>query len=448
MGKFSGISKLIKEHEGEIKKKIGDHVKENREELKDKVKEKVSEKKTNLNEKGVDTSNMNKKELLVRNIGEKAKRIKDSIIDTTKTDNTAYKQQFQEKISGYKDRLINPTTYKYLTYLILFINICCLLLLHFNVNEFYRRDEKKIDIKINNNIFYIYSFLLFLIVFQLYILFNIDIKFTTFQKIIEFINITLFIIISYKLYDEILNINNKDCPAPNIRKCIPNQDINSPNEIENCSKTGPFQCGDNDYKQFSDGDLKDSGFKNNFYEVPGINVVSCGDSDFQADQCNNNASFTSTNICNSGSCTIEECCMATGEENPLTKRIKELFNELIKGDEDKIKTLEDEVANLSGGSKAGPPGPPGPPGTPGSDTRPESTPTTQFSNILCPNEPGGICKDGQSRCNDKGMCEGFALISLQDKIDLKLKYKDLNNNAYKADNLMNNLENYLLNSLK
>ena len=46
------------------------------------------------------------------------------------------------------------------------------------------------------------------------------------------------------------------------------------------------------------------------------------------------------------------------------------------------------------------------------------------------------------------MCEGFALISLRDKIDLKLKYKDLNSNAYKADKLMNNLETYLLNTLK
>jgi hypothetical protein len=67
---------------------------------------------------------------------------------------------------------------------------------------------------------------------------------------------------------------------------------------------------------------------------------------------------------------------------------------------------------------------------------------------LCPNEPGGLCKDGETGCDDKGMCEGFALISLQDKTNLKLKYRDLNNNSYKVNNLMNNLETFLLNSLK
>ena len=442
MGKFSSISKLIKEHKGEIKDKLGEQVKEQRGDLKDKANEalhnKLSKSETNLNEKGVDTSNMNKKELLVRNIGEKAKRIKDSIIDTTKTDNTAYKQQFQEKISGYKDRLINPTTYKYLTYLILFINICCLLLLHFNVNEFYRSDKKKIDIKINNNIFYIYSFLLFLIVFQLYILFNIDIEFTIFQKIIEFINITLFIIISYKLYDEILNINNKECPAPNIKKCIPNQKEGTPNEINNCSKTGPFQCGDKDYKQYSTDELGQKSFLENFYLIP------------EEPPPITDAITTSTTPKTTDSTTPKTTDSTTPSPLGITmETLREKFNEFIKTDEGRIKDLEDTIKNFSSGiGMTGPPGPPGSPGTPGNDSRPSPPPSNQFENILCPNEPGGICKDGQSRCNDKGMCEGFALISLQDKIDLKLKYKDLNNNAYKAENLMNNLENYLLNSLK
>ena len=44
-----------------------------------------------------------------------------------------------------------------------------------------------------------------------------------------------------------------------------------------------------------------------------------------------------------------------------------------------------------------------------------------------------------------GIKEDKLIHTLQDKIDLKLKYKDLNSNAYKADNLMNNLETFLLN---
>lgn len=462
MGKFSGIGKLISKNKGKITKFVKDHkdeikdevkniAKEGKDNLKDKVSEKiqdkVSESETNLNEKSVDTNNMGKKEIIMRNAGEKSKKFisekAKNLIDTSKTDNTAYKQQFQDKLNEYKDKIINPTIYKYLTYLILFINLCCLLLLHFNVNEFYRPENKIIDIKINNNIFYIYSFLLFLVLFQVYILFNIDIEFTTFQKIIEFTNISLFILISYKLYNEILNINNKDCPAPNLVKCIPNN--NNTNKISECfDKGGPFQCGDPEYKEFKSNDLRSQDFKKNFYEVPDVKVETC--ETFDSNLCVN-ASYNSKIICN-GSCSVDQCCISTGEVDPLTKKIKDLFNELIKDDEQKIQQLEDEVSNLSAGSKAGPPGPPGPPGTPGSDARPESSPSTQFPNILCPNEPGGLCKDGQTKCNDKGMCEGFALISLQDKIDLKLKYKDLNSNSYKADNLMNNLETFLLNSLK
>ena len=167
---------------------------------------------------------MGSKETILRNAGKKSKEYisnkAKNLIDNTKTDNTFYKQDFQGELSKYKERLINPTTYKYLTYLILFINISCLILLHINVNKFYRPDDKIIDIKINNNIFYIYSFLLFLILFQVYILFNIDNKFTIFQKIIEFTNISLFILISYRLYNEIFNINNEECPEPNLLKCI------------------------------------------------------------------------------------------------------------------------------------------------------------------------------------------------------------------------------------
>ena len=94
------------------------------------------------------------------------------------------------------------------------------------------------------------------------------------------------------------------------------------------------------------------------------------------------------------------------------------------------------------------PGPAGPPGTPGSDGRDAIPAANQYSNILCPNEPGGVCSPGQTKCNDRGLCEGFALISLQEKINLQNKYKDLNSNSYRASKLMDNLEQYLLNTFK
>ena len=91
-------------------------------------------------------------------------------------------------------------------------------------------------------------------------------------------------------------------------------------------------------------------------------------------------------------------------------------------------------------------GPPGPPGTPGSDG-PLTPPLNLQSNIVCSKD--GVCPAGKTKCNDKGQCvENFALISLEEKINLQNKYKDLNHNSYKADKLMNNLEQYLLNTFK
>ena len=146
-----------------------------------------------------------------------------------------------------------------------------------------------------------------------------------------------------------------------------------------------------------------------------------------------------------------ECCRSStfsDEDSGISKRIKEIFNELFKNEQDIITRLEQRLNNMTpGGGIPGPPGPPGAPGTPGSDGTgiPASN---QYPNLICPNEPGGICSPGQTRCNDDGFCEGFSLISLQDKIDMQKRFKDLNNNSYKANNLMNKLENYLLNSLK
>ena len=146
-----------------------------------------------------------------------------------------------------------------------------------------------------------------------------------------------------------------------------------------------------------------------------------------------------------------ECCKIDGtpqEDTLITKRIKEIVNDIFGNEREIIEDIEQRLNNMSPGSGIpGPSGPPGPPGIPGSDS--ESIPNNnQYQNLICPNEPGGICASGQTRCNNDGFCEGFALISLKDKIDMQKRFSDLNSNSYKANNLMNNLETFLLNTLK
>ena len=343
--------------------------------------------------------------------------------------------------------IVGPGTYKYLIYVILFLNTCSIILLTFNENTFYKyQNNIPLYLRLNNNVFYIYIFTLFLLILQLYTLKeNYDAileRRGKYQVYIEIFNILCTIGLTYYIYKQVDFIHT-ECPEPNIKKCVANT-IGNTNQISSCSK-GPFQCGKINLKEY---DCKkndcDDDIAKNFYlipeEPPPITDV---------------ITTSVTNLVSTSPTTTPATTPKTTDSttpSPLgipMETLREKFNEFIKTDEGRIKDLEDTIKNFSSGiGMTGPPGPPGEPGTPGNDSRPTPPPPNQFENILCPNEPGGICKDGQSRCNDKGMCEGFALISLQDKIDLKLKYKDLNNNAYKAENLMNNLENYLLNSLK
>ncbi len=360
--------------------------------------------------------------------------------------------------------LFGPTTYKYLIYVILFLNICSIILLTFNKSIFYKyQGNVEVDVRLNKNVFYIYIFTLFLLILQIYTLTregNYDKivgQRSKYQVYVEGFNILCTMGLSYYIYKQVDFIHT-ECPEPNKRVCVANK--NGPNPIGDCPN-GSYQCGNKLLKTYDckksncDNDISD-----NFYLIPPPPPPpppnTCAS--FNASLCTDpNMPYNASGICISSSCSIEDCCKA--ETNARTDAyFTDLFNRLIKSDENRIQVLEDRINNLSPGSgipgppgpagPEGPAGPMGPPGTPGSDSRPSIPPSNQFENILCPNEPGGLCKDGVSRCNNQGMCEGFALISLKDKIDLKLKYKDLNNNAYKADNLMNNLENFLLNTLK
>ena len=65
--------------------------------------------------------------------------------------------------------VFGPGTYKYLIYIILFLNICCIILLTFNKNKFFKLvGNDEVDVRLNKNVFYIYIFSLFLFILQLY----------------------------------------------------------------------------------------------------------------------------------------------------------------------------------------------------------------------------------------------------------------------------------------
>jgi len=114
-----------------------------------------------------------------------------------------------------------------------------------------------------------------------------------------------------------------------------------------------------------------------------------------------------------------------------------------------FKELQDRVLSMTSGGTPGPPGPVGPPGPRGVDGNQGKSsipPSNENDNIVCKD---GVCPDGDTRCSDPdGYCEGFAIISLEDKIKLNNMTEDYGHNSYKADILMNNLEEYLLNIFK
>lgn len=385
------------------------------------------------------------------NLGEKSADTKTKFFEGIKKI-----KSFDDKISGkqaksrIRDELLDgksvvnkyglfgPGTYKYLIYIILFLNICCIILLTFNKKIFYKyKGHTEVDVRLNKNVFYIYIFSLFLFILQLYTFkenYN-DIveRRGKYQVYLEVFNVLCTLGLTYYIYKQI-DVIRADCSEPNKYMCVINN--NGPNDINECLD-GPFQCGDKTYKDYPPP-IVDTPYApliaKNFYLIPELPVA--------------------TPVVATPVAATPAAPVSGGPEQSsdnMKKIITDIFNDLIKPDEERIQNLETKYDSLSPGEGIpGPVGPAGPPGTPGSDPRPEiSSPSSnQFSNILCPNEPGGLCKDGETGCDDKGMCEGFALISLQEKIDLELRYKDLNNNSYKVNNLMNNLETFLLNSLK
>ena len=150
---------------------------------------------------------------------------------------------------GGTSRLISeyfgPISYTYLIYLIFAFNICMFIILFFRENKFYRKfDDTEIDINLGTNIFYIYIFTIFLILFQLYVLkTNEEIIYediSYFQIFIEIFNYISIIGLSYYFYKQIDQID-EGCASPRERVCVANTSEGNPNHIDSCMD-GPYEC--------------------------------------------------------------------------------------------------------------------------------------------------------------------------------------------------------------
>ena len=413
----------------------------------------------------------------INKISDKIKNIKDSDKYNDFSNNSS-KETIKDLNIGSQNIIKNfgPGTYKYLIYFIFFLNISCIFLFAFNKTVFYKENNKEINIRLNTTIFYIYTFILFLIIFQIYLLNdnydNILKNITNYQIFFEIFNIISLIGLSYYIYYQI-GLINSDCSEPNRKVCVANTVNGNPNEINDCVN-GPFKCANASISNYRFNDCSSYNNINKLPDVDGIDPIcrnkifenfylklppereNCSDIQDSENFCrdSNYPVFVPDRMCVGEECTTYDCCQAEPDPNtglPIDSyraNIFALFTEFDQQDREDIEDLQEKYANLTpGGSIPGPPGPEGPagpPGIPGSDNR---------NNTASLNQQPFQCSDGtpcaRGKCDDDGRCvENFALISLEEKINLQNKYKDLNNNSYKARNLMNNLEQYLLNTFK
>jgi len=402
----------------------------------------------------------------IKNVSEKLKNINKNIEEKS-IKKKLYENTLDKKSVINKIGIFNPRTYKYLSFAITFISICCIILLLLNKNIFYSSPiftkTNEIDIKINSTIFYLYTSVIFLIILQLYILKenHSTMEFTIFFKIINGLNIILVIGLSYFIYKEIHNLNDT-CPNPKIRICKAASYGQGLNDIEDCSE-GPYECIDKDkrdlYCIYSDPDNPDPDecnkriFNDNFNYIRRCVNYECPEGFEKIDE---------DQIENSGECGNDDdecntmCCIQAPEPVPVPETETEteteqnnntpdsdIFTQLFNDLSSKIESIQDRLKGLTPGE--GIPGPVGPQGPPG-ERGPTGTPGNQGQTIIAGGQGEFKCDDGTpcsaGKCDDKGKCvENFTLISLQDKINLQNKYNKNN----KANTLMNNLEKYLLN---
>lgn len=254
-----------------------------------------------------------------------------------------------------------------------------------------------LNVRLSYKIFISYIIVIFGLLFQYYIYnFNdVDIKakISMIDEILEIFNLLAIIFITYFIYRQIENIYS-ECPLPNKRVC----------ETPGCD--GSYAC--KTYQSFSscsEDEYKNATMKvNNGKFTPG----SCPSFN---EFVNNNFEFKSqippTPTPSPG----------TSQPGDLNKKYNELESE-IQSLRDKINDLSKEDNKLT--------------------SEVDIPSENKQANISCAND--GVCPPSSIGCNDQGMCEGFELISFEDK----LKLLNSESNFDEACDLMDKLKKFIL----
>ena len=363
-------------------------------------------------------------------------------------------------------------TFPITIYVISVLILIEIILIFMNKAVFYKKADgydksQEIDIRLNNSIFYIYLLILFIYGLGLYIYNDNseDIIKTTQQKtkfvliiylILSLFNLFGILFLTYHIYKQIRNINSP-CPEPGMNVCLAklcepdDQNCVEPEEIEytmfeSCQSENDkidilLSATEDPTDEGTEGSIRqkftpdltndDNECEKEIFEFLKDNFI------WQKAEEDTEAPAPAPAPA-SAPAPAPEHTSSTLLSQDMSWIAQEV--DLLHVQEEVKEILDLLDVGIPGQGIAGPPGPPGPPGNDGDMIMGPQLP------MSC--DVDGDCPSEYNTCNNNGECEPFTLISLEEKINLKNKYKDIGHNSYEADKLMNNLEEYLLKIFK
>lgn len=305
-----------------------------------------------------------------------------------------------------KKSIFGVNTYRFTGYFItLFILLIILFILLDKVTYYEKIDNEELplNIRLSYKIFVAYIIVIFCLLFQFYILNDnysvIYSQISIIDEILEIFNVLAIIFITYFIYRQIENINNP-CPLPNKKVC----------EVPDCK--GSYEC--KKYKSFSTCS-KDE------YNNSHMTVDNTGS--FKPGKCPSFNKFVSDNFDFRPplSPTLPPSTPETPQKIiPQTGDFNKKYDEL----ELEIQSLRDKINDLSKEDKL--------------KNEVDIPSENKEANISCAND--GVCPPSSIGCNDQGMCEGFELISFEEKLQLL----NSENNFDEACDLMDQLKKFIL----
>ena len=260
-------------------------------------------------------------------------------------------------------------------------------------------EDLLLNVRLSYKIFISYIIVIFGLLFQYYILnANYAVIYSQISMVDEILiifNVLAIIFITYFIYRQIENIYSV-CPLPNKRVC----------ESPGCD--GSYAC--KTYHSFSTCSADE--YKNAFMTVNNNGSFSPGGCSSFNDFVNDNFEFKSQ---------IPPSPTGTPPVDPQPGDLNKKYDEL----ETEIQSLRDKINDLSKDDNK-------------LTSEVDIPSENKEANISCAND--GICPSSSIGCNNQGMCEGFELISFEDKLKL------LNNesNFDEACDLMDKLKTFIL----